>query len=346
MRQFSETEILEAYHQAPSLVQEELTTGKVVDFVMGIESTYNLHVDVIGKISEMIRNTLLGLFTPAEFYGGLYEIGLSPDVAQRLLADLNEAVFKPLHEKERAGDTVAPRELAPKVSQPSAPPAASVSLASSIEKTPAPYAGARPQPLTPFNLPGVDANPDDLFRSSTRTVAPVPVAPVPPVTVAPPPQPIPVPAPTPMYVPVSPIAPVPIAPPVVTVAPALQVPKVTLPPYHMPVEKVSTPPQTHSNNQSALGGTLRTMATDMLAVNEHRTPEPVQYKGTVYTPPVFMEAPTKPVPKPPLNKIQAPFQPAPAQSPPSAQTRPTVTPTPTHELVKEYSSDPYREPLQ
>jgi hypothetical protein len=102
-------------------------------------------------------------------------------------------------------------------------------------------------------------------------------------------------------------------------APSVPAPQAVVPtPAHMPVEKVFTPPQpAQSPREEALGGTLRTMATDMLAVNEHREPEPVQYKGTVFTPPILMEKIPEMVPITP--KPQSPLPPAPqiTNAPPS-----------------------------
>lgn len=304
-----DTNVMSVLRTLPVPIQEFLTSPERDSVTVRIVGRYNLHVDQSGQFQKAFLFMLMGIFSPEEFVNNLVEAGISEETVRSLANDVNEMVFKPLREKEREENVVASPVPAP---QPVVIPAPS------LERTPVPYAGARPQPLTPFNLPGADAHPNDLFRTSTRTVTPGPLlqsvqAPVTPPTPIPAPQPI-VPAPA-----------------------------------QMPPEKLYTPPQpVQAPREEALGGTLRTMATDMLAVNEHREPEPVQYKGTVFTPPVLMETLPKMVPvSPKPSPIPAPVVSRETSVPSSIRpgARPTVTPSPSSELITEYSSDPYREPV-
>ncbi len=309
--------------ELPSAIQEFIRGPERDQIAIDLAKKYSLHVDQAGIFQLAYLHMLIGVISPEEFVKTLKDSGIPNETVMALANDVNEMVFKPLREKERTGDINTPSVVSPVLQEPIAPAATKSAPDTTTERTPAPYAGARPQPMAPFNLPGTDAHPDDLFRGSARTVTPMPSAPapVPPTIVAPKPTPTPIPPPVVA-------APVPAAP------------------AQMPVEKSYTPPQPRVESQSALGGTLRTMATDMLAVNEHRAPEPVQYKGSVYTPPTLIEkvAPVvPPPPKPQMPLSAAVFHEAapPVQSPP----RIAVTPSPSSNLVKEYSTDPYREPI-
>lgn len=304
--------------ELPKPIQEFIRGPERDQIAIKLAEKYKLHVDQAGIFQLAYLHMLIGVSSPEEFVKTLKEGGISQDVVTGLTNDVNEMVFKPLREKEREGSVATTTVLAPKSTPPLQTAATPVP---SLEQTAAPYAGARPQPLTPFNLPGADARPDDLFRASTRTVGPVQAS-------------------SPISQPVQ----APITPPIPT-----PLPPITLAPAHMPVERISIPAQpVRAPREEALGGTLRTMATDMLAVNEHREPEPVQYKGTVLTPPMLREKVSEMNPVSP--KSSSPLPPPVSMGtnvPPSIRpvVRPTVTLSPSSELIKEYSSDPYREPV-
>ena len=316
-----EESVLTVVATLPKPIQDFLTGPERDAVTIKIATKYNLHTDQAGEFQRAFLFMLMGISSPEQFVSELQSAGIDSETVKSLANDVNEEVFKPLREKERSGNVEKPLVVTSVPAQPVVASRPIQAPVSTTERIPAPYAGGRPQPLTPFNLPGADAHPNDLFRSATRSVAPVPIQPPPPATTAP----------------ITPTPPVPIA------APVPQAPKLTPPPAQMPVEKVFTPePPARTAREGALGGTLRTMATDMLAVNEHREPEPVQYKGTVFTPPVIMEKipvllPVTPKPPTVTNVPSAPsIQP---------MSRPTVTSSPSSELIKEYSSDPYREPV-
>ena len=320
--------------ELPSAIQEFLRSPERDEIALRLSQKYTLHADQAGVFQLAYLHMLIGVSSPEEFSSTLVSAGILPETVSRLIYDVNEEVFKPLREKERTGTIATPSPALPTPVQPVMTPQPPVTPPlGTNERTPAPYVGARPQPLTPFNLPGADAHPDDLFRSSTRTVASAlaaiqtPAAIV--VTVTPPAKSIQTPA--------------------AAVVPTASEVRVMPPPAQMPPEKLYTPPQpVQAPREEALGGTLRTMATDMLAVNEHREPEPVQYKGTVFTPPVLMETLPKMVPvSPKPSPIPAPVVSRETSVTPLIRpvTRPTVTPSPSSELITEYSSDPYREPV-
>lgn len=83
---------------------------------------------------------------------------------------------------------------------------------------------------------------------------------------------------------------------------------------------------------------MRTMATDIEAVREHRIPEPISVAHT--TPPIVPAAPPQVVTPPPTP---------PAPPPQIAPVRPMPPPPanlPGAPVVKSYSVDPYREPVE
>jgi hypothetical protein len=113
----------------------------------------------------------------------------------------------------------------------------------------------------------------------------------------------------------------------------------TVPPASAPAPKVVPqrpiqPPQPLSVKlpEELAGATLRTMATDMMAVNEHKVPEPIPYKQST---PI-----TRPAPQP-IQNTYSEVMPPPAKNPPPVNL-PGQTPPP---LIKEYSVDPYKEPF-
>lgn len=131
----------------------------------------------------------------------------------------------------------------------------------------------------------------------------------------------------------------PLTPPTPTAVPAPA--PVSVVPRPAPV--VPTPPPTPAPAIPAgeYHPQMRTMATDIEAVREHRMPEPISVAHT--TPPV---APIMP-PAPPQVVTPPPMPPAPP--PQIAPVRPMPPPPPNlpgAPVVKSYSVDPYREPVE
>ena len=95
----TEEQVLQAYNRAPKAIQDALSDGPAVDFMVGLQARYSLHIDVAGKVVGRIRNLLLGLSNPTEFLGELIQLGISDTVARSLVGDLNKEVFVPLREE-------------------------------------------------------------------------------------------------------------------------------------------------------------------------------------------------------------------------------------------------------
>ena len=314
--------------ELPAPIQEFLKSPERDEIAIRLAQKYALHVDQAGVFQLAYLHMLIGVISPEEFSETLKTAGIPGNTVSKLINDVNEEVFKPLREKERQGNVDAqkavlastpPVQISP---EPMPAPTSPTPIPVTSPVPVAPPLGARPQPLTPFNLPVSNAPANDIFRSYTRSV---------PETSSPPASP---------RVPKVP-APIPVPVPVATITPPVPAVAASIPVQTAPQTARVHPPQPE---HVSLGGTLRTMATDMQAVNEHREPEPVLYKGTVYTPPVLIQEPAKPIEKPPLNRIQPPAGHSPTLPTPLPNST-HVTPTAPHELIKEYATDPYRESM-
>lgn len=362
--------VLDVLGTLPKPLQDFLTGPERDSISVKISNKYNLHADQAGEFQRAFLFMLMGIFNPEAFVKDLQAVGIDTETVKLLANEVNEEVFKPLRAKERGEKVINQIPPAPSVLP---TPAVNVAAITPQPTETAPreqpaYAGARPQPLTPFNLPGAEIKPTDLFRSQTRMVAHE----SPPVVVpieSPAPR---IASPLPSYAPKvestpAPITPVvhPEKPPEVRSMPPVPVVSVMQPePPRLPVPSFSSPPPQAAParpeyKEAPTGGTLRTMATDMLAMNEHREPAPVAYKGSAYTPPVIMqaappppEAPKRPpaIPTMPASLAEfapsrTPLEPLAPASVPTIPTKTSVTPIPSNELVKGYATDPYREAI-
>lgn len=109
----TEEQVLQAYNRAPKTIQDALSDGPAVDFMVGLQERYGLHIDVAGRVVERIRNLLLGLSNPTEFLGELIQLGISDTAARSLVGDLNKEVFVPLREEmQKAPKTAVPEPVA------------------------------------------------------------------------------------------------------------------------------------------------------------------------------------------------------------------------------------------
>lgn len=148
-----------------------------------------------------------------------------------------------------------------------------------------------------------------------------------------------VPTPTPLPEPEKPIPPTVVpevtVPPIQIPAPVAPPPVVVAPPAPPPMPVTPPAPPIQAPITVDEHPSMRTMATDMQAVKEHRTPEPIFSQPVPpisYTPPAAPPVRIAPPPAPP---------PAPAAMPQKSVTPPPNLPG--APVVHEYSVDPYRE---
>lgn len=303
-----EENVQEVLHGLPQPIQDFLTGPERDAVTVKITQKHNLHADQAGRFQKAFLFMLMGIFSPEQFAKDLADVGISPETVRALANDVNEEVFKPLRAKEQAPESrPTPYVL----------PVQNSGEATLSQSTPLELSVNSPAKATPLQTP---------------------VAPVPPALTA--------------------IAASPVVPPPVAVASmqgdALQV-SATKPvqyPYSgeassrqnkdIPAPFLNTSfPQTQTvqttpeHQDSYDGVTMRTMATDMMAVREHKDPEPVPYHSVT-------------VPLPPQHVTPVAPAVAPAVPPRSAfaVSPPTVLPgQEPHPLIKEYSVDPYRETM-
>lgn len=108
----TQDQLLRAYENAPEPIQEALTDGLAVDFILKVRDRYGLHVDTTQKVTEDIRNMVLGLLTPSDFLSSLAELGISSDTSRKITSDLNTEVFIPLRDlvrKDQPSAAVTPQ---------------------------------------------------------------------------------------------------------------------------------------------------------------------------------------------------------------------------------------------
>lgn len=163
---FTEDQLLAAYRNAPTSVQDALSYGPVLDFIDELRSHFALSETVVKDIITLIRDTLLELITTEEFGTEVRALVTKKEDADAIIADFNEKILVPIKEKPVVHvSTVAP-ERAP------TPPPAEIARAQWENLTP--KASEPPvNRLTPIAKP------------ATPTPPPAPVRPTPPPTPAP-----------------------------------------------------------------------------------------------------------------------------------------------------------------
>ncbi|KND46889.1 MAG: DUF124 domain-containing protein [Parcubacteria bacterium C7867-004] len=194
-------QLLAAYDAAPKAIQDTLSDGAGIDFMVGLQTRYGLHIDTVGSITELIRDMLLGLMKPDDFIGALQTLGIDTPTATRLVADLNKEVFMPLRDAIMTGGGSAMTD-------------GSVRVPISLTTVPVAAATPAPQQSTPVLPPPAleyAAAPSPVTLPGSSVPAPMPVpAPAPEVA-----RQIPVISEPPVAEVTPPIAPAPVSAPAV-----------------------------------------------------------------------------------------------------------------------------------
>lgn len=169
--------LVKAYDAAPAPIQNFIDDERLADFMINLQMTKKMQVDVAGEVSNRILLTLLGVLSPNELPAELKAAGVPEEQVDEVLKAANDSIFLPLREEMRnAPQTPAPQQA------PSSPQAPLVSVPTPIAIPQAPA----PQPVQPV-VPAY--------------VSPMPQPPAP--TYTPPVQPV---APPEPYVPAAPVA--------------------------------------------------------------------------------------------------------------------------------------------
>ncbi len=298
-----------AFNAAPRPLRSFIIDGKLQEAVKSIVTARKLHVDIGGVLEDGASQMLVGLISPAELLGELILAGVEGETAKTILEDLNTQIFIPIREsirhfQETGEDLISPTEDdVDTLSLPEGEPTpiTSDSAALKVEvQETAPQPSASPRIVSAPLLPPM------------TLVSPIPELsfPTPSVSTA---SPIPAPIPT-------------------TPSPQSEV----LDALRAPISVASA----QSPNSAPEHPTMRTMATDMQAVKEHRSPEavlPHPAPTPTFAPPV-PSAHASPVvfppPLPPSSHKQLSMPARTAPPPPNLPGTP---------LMPSYSTDPYRE---
>ncbi|MBU6310727.1 hypothetical protein KGO06_02205 [Patescibacteria group bacterium] len=100
----TQEEISKKYSEAPPDVQALVKDPDVYDAFHLIRRTHNLHVDAAGALADLITALILGAVPLAELDAHLAEAlpGVDAATREKVRADLNEHIFKPLRERKRS----------------------------------------------------------------------------------------------------------------------------------------------------------------------------------------------------------------------------------------------------
>lgn len=102
----------------PVPVQNFLTSDRRNQVIYEISQKYRLHTDQAGDFERAALFMLLGIYSPEEFLTNLKAAGIPEQVAQGLTREVNEKIFIPLREEERA---LTDTESAPKLKEETTP---------------------------------------------------------------------------------------------------------------------------------------------------------------------------------------------------------------------------------
>jgi|CXWL01.1.fsa_nt_gi hypothetical protein len=299
------------FKTAPYAVRNFVMGVELEEFVASAGSKYQLHVDTLGKFSDVVTALLLGVITPAQLPKELSELGISSANISGLTQDLNEKVFKPLREQmQNEGEQETETSVAVLEKTPLLKEQVSATTSSQI-KTPAAQPVARPSIQT--SRPAIQHPPRPTSAPVTAR-QPRPQAPQPAMRPQTPPPVRPAVSVPPQSKPTPPVfAPFPKA--------------VPPPPQPAPIAPAPRTAEEIASSQPA----IRTMMRDAdQAQHPAVAPQP-----TVVTEPKSIPTPpriaTAPVTTPSFDKT-------PASPTPNAQEL--------NDTLKKYGVDPYREPVE
>jgi len=250
----------------PDPVQKFLKGPERDAVSLKLSQKYALHTDQAGAFERAYLYMLLGIDTPADFVQDLQTAGIPEETVRGLARDINEEVFKKLHDEELSSDDTKP-----------APGTAPARVEVPVMRVGEPVAPAAPSQTTAYDVPHVPHLVNLISTPPAQSVA----------------------------TPIQPIAPAPVSVP----AP-------------VPIVSMPTPAQVASE--------FRTMASDIEAL-----------QGS-------MPAIPNPAHVSPARSFQTasvPYTSVPTASQPAIQQHDTASASGMLGGVN-YSSDPYREPLE
>ncbi len=101
------------FSELPRAVQEFILSPKRAQIAIDLSQKYSLHVDQAGVFERSYMLMLLGALSPEDFARELTQSGITPDVAQKLIVEVNQLVFVPIQQAERSEPKPEPAPVTP-----------------------------------------------------------------------------------------------------------------------------------------------------------------------------------------------------------------------------------------
>ncbi len=108
MKNYSDSEILEAIKKAPAPIREIIEDVQTALDIAEIGQRLNFHIDQIGTLAELNRNMLLGLIGPQEFFQELIILKIPEIQAKEIMNEINQKIFVPLQKQMREEASASP----------------------------------------------------------------------------------------------------------------------------------------------------------------------------------------------------------------------------------------------
>ncbi len=173
-------EFADTFNTLPRPVRSFIMDGKLDAAVGEIAATYQLHVDVTGRLQDLAMQLLMGRMSPTQVFDELISTGIEAETGKKILEDLNQKVFIPVRQKvehfqETGEDLISPPDILEEqmeVSTPAGVPSQPISVEQVLPTQPKPTVAPVSTPSSAM-VPG----PEPVPVAISGTQFPVGVAP-------------------------------------------------------------------------------------------------------------------------------------------------------------------------
>lgn len=98
----TQDQLLIAYRSAPEAIQSMYGSEEVSTIISDIGSQYRLPAVISENLERSVGHLLLGLSSPAEFFGNLMLGGTDEQTARGVMEEINQRIFAPLNQQMKA----------------------------------------------------------------------------------------------------------------------------------------------------------------------------------------------------------------------------------------------------